>query len=152
MKKYNKRTKSKTSIKDLAEQLSHEFDIRLPVNVLPNGDIVYKEYIIKKIVTGNWGVFDLRHRELKDQFYLKTCALMAAKAYNSININKYNEIKQLDSQYWASHTDLQVYKKNIKTAKEFERFVILLNKLEETDIKHQHLRDKISTMFKWSFV
>lgn len=152
MKKYNKKLKNKTVIKDLAEQLSDEFDAKLPVHILPNGDISYKSYIIKKLPNGNWGMFDIVFKELKDQFYLKTCALMAAKAQHFVNINKYNEVKQLDSKYWASYNDLQVYKHNIKTAKEFERFVILLNKLEETDIKHQHLRERISTMFKWSFV
>jgi uncharacterized membrane protein len=152
MKKYNKKLKNKTVISDLAEQLSRELDINLPVTVLPNGDISYKAYIIRKLPNGNWGIFDVVFKELKDQFYLKTCALMAAKAQHHVNINRYNEVKQLDSQYWASQSDLQVYRKNIKTAKEFERFVILLNKLEETDIKHQHLRERISMMFKWSFV
>jgi hypothetical protein len=55
---------------------------------------------------------------------------MSAKAYDRVDLNKFIEIKQLDSQYWASHSDTQVYQKNIKTATDFTRYMILLNKLE----------------------
>lgn len=77
---------------------------------------------------------------------------MGAKAYNNTHIDKFFEIKRLDNQYWASYSDLLVYKKNIKTAKEFDRYVILLNKLEDTETKTEHYREQISRMFKWSFV
>ena len=88
-----------------------------------------------------------------EEYYLKTCALMAAKAYNnSLHLTKFFEIKQLDNHYWANHSDLQVYKKNIKTVKEFDRYIILLNKLEDTEYKTEHFKEKISRMFKWSFV
>jgi hypothetical protein len=150
--KKNKKLKNKSVIKDLAEQFSQEFEAKLEVHILPNGDISYKDYIIRQLPNGNWGVFDKVFMDIKDEFHLKTCALMAAKSQTRLNLDRYSEIKRLDSQYWASFSDLQVYKKNIKTAQEFERYVILLNKLEETDIKHRNVKDKISVMFKWSFV
>lgn len=152
MKRPSKKIKSKSVIKDLAEQLSSEFNSKIEVHILPNGDISYKNYIIRKLPNNNWGIFDIIFMELKDEFYLKTCALMAAKAHGHLNLDRYYEVKRLDSQYWSSYSDLQVYKKNIKSAQEFERYLILLNKLEETDIKHKNIKDKISTMFKWSFV
>lgn len=151
MKKHNKRL-SKSKIQELAEQLQKEFDTKLPVTVLPNGDIVYKGYIVRQIASGNWGLFDVGYKELKDQFYLKSCALMAAKAYNNVHIEKYFEIKRLDNRYWANHCDLMIYKRNIKTAKEFERYIVLLNKLEDTEEKVKHYQEEISRMFKWSFV
>jgi hypothetical protein len=77
---------------------------------------------------------------------------MAAKAYSSVNLDKFYEIKRADNLYWANYCDLQVYRKNIKTAKEFERYLILLNKLEHTEFLTEHYKEKISMMFKWSFV
>ena len=151
MKKSNKKPKAKV-IKELAEQFRHELDSKLPVAVMPNGDIIYKDYLVRVLPSGNWGLFDLRYKDLKDQFYLKTCALMAAKAYYNVQLEKYTEIKDIDNKYWASFSDLQVYKKNIKTAKDFERYLILLNKLEETETRTVHFKERVSRMFQWSFV
>jgi uncharacterized protein (DUF885 family) len=153
MKKQNKsRQPKKTIVKDLAEQFASDFTKQLPVTVLPDGGIVYKEFLIKQQTTGNWGVYNIRSKSLVEQYFLKTCALMGAKAYNSTNIDKFFEIKRLDNRYWASYCDLLVYKKNIKTAKDFDRYVILLNKLEDTETKTEHFKEQISRMFKWSFV
>ena len=77
---------------------------------------------------------------------------MAAKAYLSTNLNRYFEIKRLDNKYWASYSDNQIYKKNIKTAKDSDRFMILLNKLEDSEAQATHFKEAISRMFKWSFV
>ena len=77
---------------------------------------------------------------------------MAAKAYSRTDINKFFEIKHLDNKYWASYSDNQVYRKNIKTAKDFDRFQVLLNKLELSQQETDRFKEKISTMFKWSFV
>ena len=77
---------------------------------------------------------------------------MAAKAYNNTQLEKYFEIKRLDNRYWASYCDTLVYKKNIKTAKDFERYLILLNKLEHSNALSMHFKEEISRMFRWSFV
>lgn len=150
--KNKKQTNKKKVITELAEQLSHDLNSSLPVHIMPNGDIVYKSYILRKLPNQNWGIFNLQNKDLVDQFFLKTCALMAAKAYNAVSLEKYFEIKRLDNKYWANYCDLVVYKKNIKTAKDFDRYVILLNKLEESETKVKYYKEEISRMFNWSFV
>lgn len=152
MKKINKHTKKKIPVKELAEQFSHELDAKLPLHVMPNGDIVYKNYVVRKLANENWGVYNKRNKDLIDQFFLKTCALMAAKAYNNTMVEKFFEIKRLDNKYWANFCDLTIYKKNIKTAKDLDRYLILLNKLEDSDAKVKYYKDEISRMFAWSFV
>jgi hypothetical protein len=77
---------------------------------------------------------------------------MAAKAYNSTQLEKYFEIKRLDNRYWSSHCDLMIYKQNIKITKDYERYLILLNKLEDSQSKETFYKDEISKMFKWCFV
>ncbi len=142
----------KKKIAELAEQFSHELDQKLPVAVLPDGAITYKDYLIKQTGNGNWIVHNYKQKQFIGEYFLKTCALMAAKAYDGIRLEKFHEIKRLDTQYWASHSDTQVFKRNIKIAKEFERYLILLNRLEESKAKEQFYKDEISRMFKWSFV
>lgn len=144
--------KPKIKIKELAEQFQYELDRKLPLTVLPDGGIVYEDYLVKQNKEGNWGLYNYKHKSQVDQFFLKTCALMAAKAYNNTQLEKFFEIKRLDNSYWASHCDLMVYKHNIKSAKDFERYLILLNKLEDSQSKETFYKEEISKMFKWSFV
>jgi hypothetical protein len=139
-------------VKELASQFEADFNKTLPINVRPDGSIVYKEFLILKTDSGNWGVYHLNNRSLIEEYYLKTCALMSAKAYARTDLNRFFEIKHLDNKYWASYCDHAVYAKNIKTAKDFSRYLILLNKLEHSRDLSEHFKEKISRMFKWSFV
>ena len=77
---------------------------------------------------------------------------MAAKAYSKTQLEKYFEVKRLDNRYWASYCDTQIYSHNIKTAKDFDRYLILLNKLEDSTWKASHYKDEISKLFRWAFV
>lgn len=151
MKKQNRKSQ-KIKIKELAENFQHELDKKLPVTVLPDGGIVYENYLVKQNKEGNWALYNYRHKSKVDHFFLKTCALMAAKAYNSTHLEKFFEIKRLDNSYWASHCDLMIYKQNIKITKDYERYLILLNKLEDSQSKETFYKDEISKMFKWCFV
>jgi hypothetical protein len=162
MKKHSKSKPKKTSAKkpgvqpkvigELAQHFEVELNKKMPLAVQPNGSIVYKDFLVKEIKTGNWGVYNLKSRDIIDQFYLKTCALMAAKAYANANLEKFFEIKDLDNKYWANFCDSLVFRNNIKTAKEYNRYLILLTRLEHSDFLAGYYKDKISTMFKWSFV
>jgi hypothetical protein len=153
MKKSNKTKKPKEKvIKELAQHFEEDLKKSLPISVQPDGSIVYKSYYIKKNANENWGLFNINTRDQVNEFYLKTCALMAAKAYSTVNLDKFHEIKRADNRYWSNYCDSQVYRKNIKTAKEFERYLILLNKLEHTEFLAEHYKEEISRMFKWSFV
>jgi hypothetical protein len=139
-------------VKELATQFELELNKNLPINVRPDGSIVYKDYFIKVKKNGNWGLYNINTRDQISEFFLKTCALMAAKAYNNTNIEKYLEIKRLDNCYWANHCDSLVYRNNIKKAADFGRYLILLNRLEESEIQTNRFKDEISHMFKCNFV
>jgi hypothetical protein len=142
----------KLKFKELAEQFQHELDSKYPVHVLPNGNIVYKDFVVKETKQGNWSLYNFKNQSFIDAFFLKTCALMAAKAYHNTQIEKFFEIKRLDNRYWSSYCNARVFKHNIKTAKDLDRYIILLNRLEDAESKEQFYKSEISRMFKWSFV
>jgi hypothetical protein len=146
MKKQNKK-----QVKELAVQFEAELNRSLPISIQPNGSIVYKNFIIKRTPVGMWGLYNLSSMYLLESFQLKTCALMAAKQY-TINLNKFFEIKRIDTKYWNFFSDVQVYKHNIKRTKDFDRYVILLNKLEHSEEVSAYYKEVISRMFKWTFV
>lgn len=139
-------------VTELAAHFEADMDKSMPVTVRGDGSIVYRDYYIKAQKTGNWGLYSIKERACVNEYFLKTCALMAAKAYNHTNMERYQEIKRIDSAYWANHCDTAVYRKNIKSAKDFERYLILLNKLEHSESQTEHYKEEISRMFKWSFV
>jgi len=148
-----KQNKPKTAvIKELASQFEAELNKSMPVTVRKDGSLFYKNYVIKQNNNNNWALYYNGSNESIDEFYLRTCALMGAKAYQNTDLTRYFEIKRLDNKYWASYSDNQVYRKNIKTAKDSERFMILLNKLEDSETQSAYFKETISRMFKWSFV
>jgi hypothetical protein len=154
MKKTNKPNKFNKAqvIKDLATHFEEDFKKTLPITINKDGSVIFGEFLVKHTERENWGLYHINTLYLLEEYHLKTCALMAAKAYSKIQLNRFFEIKALDNSYWASFSDLQVYKKNIKTAKDFDRFCILLNKLEYSQDKSKYYQDAISKMFKWTFV
>jgi len=150
MKKQNK-TKPK-AVKELAGQFEAELNKSMPISILPNGSVAYKHYIIKQTARENWAVCFKNNDTVVEEYHLKTCALLSAKAYDKNDLNRFFEIKNLDNQYWASYSDNQVYQQNIKKAKDFSRYIVLLNKLEDSQARAERLKEQISRMFKWSFV
>lgn len=142
----------KRVIRELAQQFDAELNKQLPITVLPNGDSVYKDYLVRHLPTGNWGLFNYKTKEKVDEFFLKSCALLAAKAYSHVQIRKFKEIKTLDSRYWANYCDSIVYKHNIKLTKDTGRYLILLDRLENSELLVTQYKGEISRMFKGSFV
>lgn len=147
----NKRPNKKL-IKDLAVHFDSELRSKIPFNILPNGNVIFNDYLVKQLPNNNWGLYHKNTKTLIDQFFLKSCSLMAAKAYGKTQLEKYFEVKRLDTRYWASYCDTQIYGHNIKTAKDFDRYLILLNKLEYSTEQTNYFKAEITRMFKWSFV
>jgi hypothetical protein len=153
-----KKTKTKSTtpkarvVQELAKHFEEDLNRTLPISIQPDGSIVYKGYVIKQSKTGNWGLFNLHSMDKIDEFYLKTSALMAAKRYSTTQFEKFFEIKSLDSRYWANYVDSQVYGHNVKTAKDFDKYQVLVTRYEHSKFLAEHYKDKISTMFRWSFV
>lgn len=146
-----KRPRAKV-VKELATQFELELNKNLPVTVRPDGSIVFKNYFIKSKKNGNWGLYNTITRDEIDEFFLKTCALMAAKAYNSTSLERYLEIKRLDNCYWSNHSDTIVFRNIIKKPVDFQRYLIVLTRLEESELQTTRYREEISRMFKCSFV
>jgi hypothetical protein len=149
MKKQNK-TKTRI-IKDLAVQFEDELNKSLPISVQPNGSISYKNYLIKTNAQGDWCIHKSSVIDPLGVFYLKTSALMAARAYDRTDLNKMFEIKRIDTDYKNNYIDSLVFANSIKKSKDFSRYIILLNKLEYSQARTEHFKDMISKMFKWSF-
>lgn len=143
---------NKKLLKELASHFEDDFNANLPISVRANGDIVYKDYFIRKTPQENWAIYNIHSGDKVDEFFLKTCALMAAKAYYHIDLRRFNEIRYVDNQYRANYMQVIVFKNIMKKSPDFDRYQILLTKFEVSSAKMKHFKDEISHMFKWSFV
>lgn len=141
----------KKTIKELAQYFDQELQTLLPISVLPNGALVYKDYLVKQLPNDNWGVINVSSKELKEKFHLKSCALIAAKAYTHKHFNKGIEIKELDNNYWVNHLDVTLYK-NIINKANAEQYPILLTRLEESDYRTNKFKNNIYKLFTQAFV
>ena len=138
-------------IQQLAEEFSTEFN-NLSITVLPNGDIVNKEYLIKQEKNNSWALYSIQSSDFMHQFYLKSCALLASYFYNEGFFNLYREIQTLDRNYWRNYYDSIIYKHHLKNVKDIDNKMILLNRLECAESDATLYKKKISRMFKQSFV
>ena len=161
MKKHSNKSKSKTSasskpkgkvIQELVTAFEQDLQKTLPISIQPDGSIVYKNYLVKQTATKSWAVYNIHSRDLVEIFNLKTSALMAAKAYASTHIEKFFEIKRLDSRYWANYMECEHSRQNLQSAVDLSHYIILLNKFENSQYETDRYKVLISNMFKFSFV
>lgn len=144
-------TKLKTVIKDLAKEFDKEYNTAIPFKLLPNGEMIYKNYLVKHTDNNYWGVYDTEHRNLVHAFFLKSCALLATKEYNDLKFDRYIFLKNLDRRYQAQYSDIVVYKHYIKNITDEDQCDILKNKLRESEIRAKSYQQQISNLFKVTF-
>ncbi len=137
-------------IKALAEEFQKEFT-QLSIQVLPNKDIVYEGFLIKNS-TGKWDLIDILTKDVIASFFLRSCALLAAKYYKDYLFNEYRKIKQLDRDYKRNYLNGIIHRHNLSVTKDFDTKVILLNQLECEEADAIYCKKQISTLFKQSFV
>ena len=116
-------------IKQLADEFSNEVN-HLPIIILPNGDIVYEDFLIKHTKNNLWELYNISNRYLVSKFYLKSCALMAARYYSKYLFNLYRDIKFLDRNYNKNKNDSIFLKHCLCESTDDDQKVIFLNRLE----------------------
>ena len=142
--------KTKNNIKELASYFDKDLQATLPVSILPDGGLLYKNFLVKQLKNKNWGVYNLENNDLKNQYYLKSCALMAAKAFHHLQFNRCSEIKSLDDRYWSCYSDTLFFKNNIAKTTD-DKYEILLSRLEESNFQSELQKYRIYRLFKCTF-
>lgn len=147
MKKHNTKI-----ITEFAGYFDQELQTTLPISVLPDGSLVYKDLLVKQLDNKYWGVYNITSRDLINEYYLKSCALLAAKEYFHRHYEKYHNVKMLDSKYASVSTDASVFKNNISLVTDNDKYQIMLTRLEESNVLSQHYQHLILRLFRQSFI
>ena len=131
--------------------LDEEFSKSIPLLVLPDKSVIYKNYKVKQNKQGDWDLRHARNHDLVDKFKTKTAALIAAKFYYYGNFNRYHEIKHLDLSYWNNSQDAVIFKYRVNTTKDTDRRDIYQWRFEITNNRAKHVKSQITQMFKSNF-
>jgi hypothetical protein len=134
----------------LEQYLEAEFKNTLPIAVMANGSVVYKNFKIKQNKRGNYSLYRIGGN-LIDTFNLKACALMAAKYYSVNSLTPYNEVKDLDNNYHQNSTDAEIFKHKYKTYKDLDKRDLALWRWELTSERAKRTKSQIEAKFKAMF-
>lgn len=141
----------KKQAKQLEHFLNEEFKKELPIAILPDKSVVYKNYKIKKDHEGNWTLKYVNTGDFIETFRTKTCALLASKFYDKNDLVKYNSVRMLDTKYWSSSTDTVFFKEKLQRTKDFEKKDLFFCRFDIANARAKYYKDEISRMFKTHF-
>lgn len=140
----------KRQAEKLENYLSEEFKKKLPIAVLPNGALVYENFIVKKTKNNQWALYQARGFKI-DTFNLKACALMAAKYYSKNRLTDYNEVVNLDQFYQRNATDADIFKHRYDNTKDLVRKDLALWRWEITTARAKATKQQIAFKFRQMF-
>jgi hypothetical protein len=140
----------KKQAEKLENYLDAEFKLKMPVAVMPDGSLVYKEFKVKQNKQRSWTLSRIKGFAI-DSFNLKACALIAARYYSINDISKYNEIKLLDTLYNKNATDAVIFRHNYEKTKDPVTRDTSLWRWEICNQNAKYAKSQITTKFKILF-
>ncbi len=142
----------KTASKRL-ENYFDEFKKAMPLTVLSNGAIGYKEYVIKPKKNGSWNLCKIygKHLVPVDTFNLKSCAIVSAVYHEANQLQKLLETKQLDDLYYSNYQDSVFFKHFYNKTTDPVKKDNYLWRQEITTQRATFYKDKISKAFRTVF-
>ena len=142
----------KQAAKKLEKFLEDVNDI-MPLTILPDGSMAYKNYVIKKNKDTSWSLSRIQNQSkvFIDNFNLKSSALLAANYHRTNRIDLLIEIKIIDEHYFANYSDSLIFKELYKKTKDLVKRDLYLWRGELTRDRADYYRDKISNAFATSF-
>jgi len=144
------------TIKQVAKKLEkflEDVNDIMPLTILSDGSVAYKNYVIKKNKDSSWTLSRIQNQSkiFIEIFNLKSSALLAANYHRTNRIDLLIETKILDEHYWANYNDHLNFKELYKKTKDLVKRDLYLWRGELTRDRADYYRDKISNAFATSF-
>jgi hypothetical protein len=144
------------TIKQVAKKLEkflEDVNDMMPLTILPDGSMAYKNYIIKKNKDASWSLSRIQNQSkiLIEVFNLKSSALLAANYHRTNRIDLLIETKILDEHYWVNYNDHLTFKELYKKTKDLVKRDLYLWRGELTRDRADFYRNKISNAFATAF-
>lgn len=140
----------KKQAKQLEQFLDEEFKEKIPLALLPNGNIAYGNLVIKQNKNKQWQLTRVNGVYL-DSFNTKSSAIIAAKLYSLNRFSTYSELKILDQLYHKNITDAEIFKYRYKSTKEADKKDLYLARFSNSEQNAAYAKEQIASRFKSLF-
>lgn len=137
--------------KQLEQMLEQDLGKLMPVTVLPDKSIAFKNF---RVVKSKKGLYELRYLKTNDiikAFRTKTSALLAAKFYDKNNFLRFNEVINLDERYYNNAVDSEIFQYRIKNTKDVERRDLFQWRYDLTKYRAKAYKEELTRLFKTHF-
>jgi|LakMenE01Jun11ns_1017448.scaffolds.fasta_scaffold9831555_2 hypothetical protein len=136
--------------KDLERFITEEIKREIPLVVVSNSLLFYKDIKIKQLKSGNWCLFSKTGDKIAE-FRMRSTASLAAKFYHKTDFKNYNWVKIIDFEYWHNYTDAEIFQYRKKNTKDFDRRDTFTARYEMAKSKADHYKQEITSLFKVNF-
>lgn len=144
--------KNKQKIEEFESYIKEVFEKKLPIIVLDDGSIQYKDFAIVQDKNKKWALYNLKNAsDVIDTFYLKATALLAAKTYQNFNLKKYLQIKDLDHKYNQNATDTIYFNHYRKITSDLVKRDVFTWRYELSLGRAKRYKSEIASLFKTNF-
>lgn len=135
------------------EKFYEESKDSMPLTVLKNGAVGYKDYVVKKSSDDYWELYKCFGKKFRfvEKFNLKSSAVMAAKHYDRNYIKGILEVRSLDSGYWRNHMDSVIFKDLYSRTTDSVKKDTFLWRWEITKCRADYYKQKITSAFTTAF-
>jgi hypothetical protein len=144
------------TIKQAAKKLEkflEDVDDIMPLTLLSDGNVAYKNYVIEKNKDATWTLSRIQNQSkiFIEVFNLKSSTLLAAKQHRHDQIMDLHRICDLDQRYWSNHTDSVHFKERYKHTKDEVKRDIFLWRYEQTRDRADYYKKEITQAFNQAF-
>lgn len=142
----------KSNLNNKKAVLAQIFDqelAKLPIFLLPNGCLMYKDYKITKTATGMWKLS--RQGKSLFEYNLRASALVAASFESKQRYSRLPELKMYDQNYALNSADCDLFSQRLKREQNIERIDTLTARLDIAKTRADYNKKKISAMFNTAF-
>jgi len=136
---------------ELHKKLEHELLDELPIRVKDN-NIEYNHFLIMQDKDGYWGLYNnINGLEFIQRFFLRSCAVMAARLYEKVKIQDFVTVKSLDSSYRNFSNDIITFRYLIKKTTDDVKRDNYYFRLAECILKSKEMKRQIENLYRTIF-
>lgn len=139
-----------TKVNKFENFLADELLTNSPLIVLNKGAVIFKKYRITATKHGCWDLARIDGDRIHT-FNLKSTAIIAAKYCNAKALNKIEELKLLDTDYWSNISAASCYKHSIKVTTDDIKKSILLSRLDIAVSRAKFFKNEILKHVDYEF-
>lgn len=137
--------------KDLQKQIENELLKELPIRVKDNC-IEYNHFLIMQDKDGYWCLYNnINGLDFLQRFFLRSCAIMAAKLYEKTKMQDFVTVKNLDSSYRNFANDIITFRHLIKKTNDDVKKDNYYFRLEECILKSKEMKRQIENLYRVIF-